>query len=207
MKLLPADIQNKVFKKSKIGGYQVNEVNEFLLRISQEYQLLMNETTALKEQMDKLNESMQYYRAMETTIQNVLVLADKTAQETKEAAFVAAEEVKKDAAESANKMCALAEEQVLRIKEQGVQEVSSYNQKIDDIKRQYGAYRAQLKQYLQGQLNLLEEIDMKPGLAQEYLTLNIVEIKEQSNDSACIEYEEANYEEASDEPLIDEELA
>nr|WP_302596217.1 DivIVA domain-containing protein [uncultured Cellulosilyticum sp.] len=162
--LSPVDIQNKEFKKSKLGGYNIDEVNEFLDLILQSYQELINENYTLKDKVNVLNESVQYYRTMESTIQNVLVLADKTAQETKTNAHEKAEQLKRDAEARAEKMTALAEERVSRIIEQGRQEAFELGQKSDELRRQYLAYKGQFKQLLQSQMELLEQGDnqMKP---------------------------------------------
>lgn len=162
--LSPVDIQNKEFKKSKLGGYNIDEVNEFLDLILQSYQELINENYTLKDKVNVLNESVQYYRTMESTIQNVLVLADKTAQETKTNAHEKAEQLKRDAETRAEKMTALAEERVSRIIEQGRQEAFELAQKSDELRRQYLAYKGQFKQLLQSQMELLEQGDtqMKP---------------------------------------------
>lgn len=157
--LSPVDIQNKEFKKSKLGGYNVDEVNEFLDLILQSYQELINENYTLKDKVNVLNESVQYYRTMESTIQNVLVLADKTAQETKANAYEKAEQMKHDAEIRADKMTTLAEERVARILEQGKQEAFELSQKSDDLRRQYLAYKGQFKQLLQAQMELLEQGD------------------------------------------------
>ena len=71
------DIQNKEFKKNKIGGYNIEEVNDYLEQIIKSYQEVLNENYTLKDKVNVLSESVQYYRTMESTIQNVLVLADK----------------------------------------------------------------------------------------------------------------------------------
>ena len=82
---------------------------------------------------------------MESTIQNVLVLADKTAQDTKAAAYEKAEQIKKEAEERADKITALAEERVSRIIDQGRQEAYELGQKVEEAKRQYMAYKTQFK--------------------------------------------------------------
>lgn len=162
--LSPVDIQNKEFKKSKLGGYNIDEVNEFLDLVLKSYQEIINENYTLKDKVNVLSESVQYYRTMESTIQNVLVLADKTAQETKANAYEKAEQVKRDAEERSEKMTQLAEERVERIIEQGKQEGFELNQRNEDIRRQYIAYKAQFKQLLQAQMEVLEqgEYQMRP---------------------------------------------
>lgn len=162
--LSPVDIQNKEFKRSKLGGYNIDDVNDFLDQILKSYQELINENYALKDKMNVLNESVQYYRTMESTIQNVLVLADKTAQDTKAAAYEKADQVKKEAEVRADKITLLAEERVGRIIEQGRQEAFELTERNEEIKRQYIAYRAQFKQLLQAQMELLEQGDFGIGI-------------------------------------------
>ena len=96
--LSPVDIQNKEFRKAKVGGYHVAEVNEFLDEVLEAYQHITKENYELKDKINMLNDNIQYYRTMEATIQNALVLAEKTAQDTKTLAYEKADQIKKDAA-------------------------------------------------------------------------------------------------------------
>ncbi len=178
--LSPVDIQNKEFKKSKIGGYHIEEVNDFLDEVLKSYQEVINENYALKDKINVLNESIQYYRSMESTIQNVLVLADKTAQDTKSAAYEKAEQIKKEAEQRSEKMTHLAEERVSRIVEQGRQEAFELGQKVEDIKRQYLSYKAQFKQLLQSQMELLEQGDSRATIAQDDLVQAFATIEKET---------------------------
>ena len=197
------DIQNKVFKKSKFGGYQVEEVNEYLEQIVKAYQEVLNDNYALKDKVNVLNESVQYYRTMESTIQNVLVLADKTAQDTKAAAYEKAEQIKKEAEERADKMTALAEERVLRIIDQGRQEAYELGQKVEEVKSQYIAYKAQMKQLLQAQMDFIEHGDVRMKVLQEDLNHAFAEIEEQT-----IKVQEQSSQETQDiaRPSIQEDM-
>ncbi len=197
--LSPVDIQNKVFKKGKLGGYNIEEVNEFVEEVIKSYQELINENYALKDKMNILNESIQYYRTMEATIQNVLVLADKTAQDTKTAAYEKAEQVKKDAEHRAEKMTFSAEERVSKILEKGRQEVFELTQQIEQIKRQYMGYKIQFKQILQAQLEMIESNEDKPLAKQdnEFQEMEMSEDHEKDDLFYTKEYM----------PISDEELA
>lgn len=147
--LSPVDIQNKEFKKAKLGGYNAQEVNEFLDEVLQDYQILTKENHELKDKMNMLNENIQYYRAMEATIQNALVLAEKTAQDTKSLAYEKAEQIKKDAEQRADVIIDKAR-----------QEIYSLSHKIEDLKKQYFGFKVQIKQSLNAQLEILEQQDI-----------------------------------------------
>lgn len=174
------DIQNKEFKKNKIGGYNIDEVNDYLEQIIKSYQEVLNENYALKDKINVLNESVQYYRTMESTIQNVLVLADKTAQDTKAAAYEKAEQIKKEADERAEKITSLAEERVSRIIDQGRQEAYDLGQKVEEAKRQYLTYKTQFKQLLQAQVDFLEQGDERMAAMQDDLSRAFSKIQEET---------------------------
>lgn len=174
------DIQNKEFKKNKIGGYNIDEVNDYLEQIIKSYQEVLNENYDLKDKINVLNESIQYYRTMESTIQNVLVLADKTAQDTKAAAYEKAEQIKKEADERAEKITSLAEERVSRIIDQGRHEAYDLSQKIEEAKRQYLMYKTQFKQLLQAQVDFLEQGDECMATIQDDLFRVSIKIQEET---------------------------
>lgn len=144
--LSPVDIQNKEFRKAKIGGYNVDEVNDFLEEVLQAYQQINKENYELKDKINMLTENMQYYRTMEATLQNALVLAEKTAQDTKTLAYEKAAQIKRD-----------AEQRSETTLEQTRQELYALSHKIDELKQQYLGYKVQIKQILQTQLEMLEQ--------------------------------------------------
>lgn len=144
--LSPIDIQNKEFRKAKIGGYHMEEVNDFLDEILESYQVLTKENIELKDKIEMLNGNIQYYRSMEATIQNALVLAEKTAQDTKSLAYEKADQIKKDAYQKAEV-----------IVEEAKNEVYQWNQQLDELKKQYQTIKLQIRQLLQGQLEYLEQ--------------------------------------------------
>ena len=52
--ITPLDIENKRFGKQKIGGYNVNEVDDFLDELTLEYGKLYKENAELKSQREEL---------------------------------------------------------------------------------------------------------------------------------------------------------
>lgn len=194
------DIQNKEFRKSKFGGYNVEEVNDYLEQIIKSYQEILNDNYALKDKVNVLNESVQYYRTMESTIQNVLVLADKTAQDTKTAAYEKAEQIKKEAEERADKITSLAEERVSRIIDQGRQEAYELGQKVEEAKRQYMTYKTQFRQLVQAQVDFLEQGDVRMNGMQDELTSAFAKIQEETKEETLAEDEVAVSEQVIEQP-------
>ena len=74
--LTPIDIQNREIK-SKMGGYDKKDVDDFLEEIRGSYEELYKENQSLKEKISSLSEGIQYYKKMESTLQKALVLAEK----------------------------------------------------------------------------------------------------------------------------------
>ncbi len=144
--LSPVDIQNKEFKKATIGGYNTTEVNEFVEEVLEAYQTTLKENYELKDKMNLLNENLQYYRTMESTIQNALVLAEKTAQDTKTLAYEKADQIKRD-----------AEYKAENVIENSKQELYILNNRIEELKKQYLSIKVQIRCMLQGQLDMIEQ--------------------------------------------------
>ncbi|MGL4739123.1 MAG: DivIVA domain-containing protein [Cellulosilyticaceae bacterium] len=144
--LSPVDIQNKEFRKAKIGGYHVEEVNDFLDEVLEAYQQITKENFELKDKVNMLNENIQYYRTMEATIQNALVLAEKTAQDTKTLAYEKADQIKKE-----------AEQKAEGIIDQAKKDVYHLTQEAEDLKKHYQSIKIQVRQLLQGQLEIVEK--------------------------------------------------
>lgn len=215
------DIQNKEFKRNKIGGYNIDEVDEYLEQIVKAYQEVLNENYILKEKVASQNKNLEQYHKMESTIQNVLILADKTAQDIKTAAYEKAEQIKSEANDRAEKITSLAEERVTRIIDQGRQEAYELSKKVEEAKSQYLTYKSQFKQLLQTQIDLLDQSDVRMMTMQDELLQVFSKIQEDTlvkpvNDEETMQsLEEARNEVASHEeefytkayvPLSNEEI-
>ncbi|ONI45331.1 hypothetical protein AN641_00660 [Candidatus Epulonipiscioides gigas] len=78
------DITKKEFKKTTLNrGYSIEDVDLFMMEIINSMENITAENRELKEQNSNLTQAIQYYKSMEQTIQNALVLAEKTAADTK----------------------------------------------------------------------------------------------------------------------------
>lgn len=78
--ITPLEIQNKRFSK-KMRGYDENEVDEFLDRLTEDYEALYRENAILKDKVQILEDKMKHYTDMEASLQNALVIAQAAAEE------------------------------------------------------------------------------------------------------------------------------
>ena len=85
MPLTPIDILHRSFPRS-IRGYRAEAVEDFLREVAADYEAALAENARMKEQLALLERELQRYRDMETALHEALVLANKTAEEVRNAA-------------------------------------------------------------------------------------------------------------------------
>lgn len=146
--ITPLDIENKKFAKQMVNGYSVDEVDDFLDDLTVEYEKLFKENSEYKSQVEKLKDDMEHYKAIETTLQSTLVMAQTTAEEVKEIAKQQAEQIINDAKSTAQReVNDLTNEIILKKKE------------LEDIQKQFDVYKAKMESLLISQLELLKDIN------------------------------------------------
>lgn len=145
--LTPLDIENKKFGKQMMNGYNVNEVDDFLDELTLEYGKLYKENTELKNQKEELDSNVGKYKNIESTLQNTLVMAQKTADEITLVAKQQAEQIVKEAEYTAKNSVEELNSQIL-VKQK----------ELEDIKKQFDVYKAKMESLLISQLELLKDI-------------------------------------------------
>ena len=81
--LTPLDIENKKFQKQMMNGYNVDEVDDFLDEITVDYEKLYKDNTELRAEIERSKSDLEKYKNIEQTLQNTLVMAQKTADDIK----------------------------------------------------------------------------------------------------------------------------
>ena len=146
--ITPLDIENKRFAKQMMNGYSVEEVDDFLDELTVDYSKNYKEVTELRSKVEELNNSLLQYKAIESTLQNTLVMAQSTAEEVKNVAKQKADQIVEEAKASAQK-------QVDDLNNEIVQK----QKEVDDIKKQFDIYKAKMESLLISQLELLKEVN------------------------------------------------
>lgn len=144
--LTPLEIENKKFSKQMVNGYNVEEVDEFLDLLTEEYEKLYKESTESRNKIEELNENLIHYKSIESTLQSTLLMAQSTAEEVKNVAKQQADQIINDAQESARKSIDSLEQQVIMKKRE-----------LEDMKKQFDIYKAKMESLLISQLELLKE--------------------------------------------------
>lgn len=142
--LSPFDLESKKVETKKRKYYDKDEMDEYLGLVLGQYKELYTENQELKKNVKTLSDGVQYYRSIESTMQKALVLAEKTAKETKDAAQLKAEAIEKDANMRAEKIVSEAEQEYDKLRDKCLYLVQQFNQ-----------YKVQLKQVASAQLELV----------------------------------------------------
>ena len=143
-KITPIDIQHKTFKKA-LQGYDRAEVDQFLDEIIETLEDDATHCAALEAEIADLRERISHFKAMEDSLQNTLLLAQRTADEVKASAHKEADLIKEQAR--------LASER----------EIATYNDAILEVRREHQRAieaaekaKSELRSVLMTHLSLLE---------------------------------------------------
>lgn len=141
------DISNKEFKKA-IRGYNPEEVDEFLDKIAEDYELLYKEASSLREKVTVMNERLEHYGRMETTIQNTLLLAQNAAEQSKKLAQKEADLIIKGANDSAQKILDKAHNDVVKI-----------NDDYEKVKQEFVKFRSKFRNFMNTQVDTFNGLE------------------------------------------------
>lgn len=143
--LTPLDIENKRFSKT-IKGYNVDEVDDFLDQLTDDYEKLYKENAELRDKVEESKKDLEHYKNVEQTLQNTLVMAQTTAEDIKTNAQSRAEQIIRDAQSEAR-----------RATEEITKEEFEIRKRTEELKRQFGVYKAKMEALLISQLELLQD--------------------------------------------------
>ena len=146
--ITPLDIENKKFAKQMMNGYSVEEVDDFLDDLTEDYTKNYKEVSELRNKVEELNNSLEHYKSIESTLQNTLVMAQTTAEDIKNVAQKQADQIVSEAKGTAQKRVdALDNEIIAKTKE------------LEDVKKQFDIYKAKMESLLISQLELLKDVN------------------------------------------------
>ena len=128
--LTPQAVADRTFSKAKFGGYQMQEVDEFLDEITKDYRALSEENATLTQNLKILAAKINEYRETEDIMRATLHNAQRTANE-----IVAEAESKREAILDAL-------EQDIRARKQ------AYDDEIALCRRQLAEARQQVTEYV-----------------------------------------------------------
>ncbi|MBE7029661.1 MAG: DivIVA domain-containing protein [Clostridia bacterium] len=144
--ITPVEIQNKEFSKSAFG-YNKNEVDEFLGIIESEYDALYKENIALNDKINMLRDAIKEYKSMEAALQSTIMTAQNVATELETTAKLKAETIIKEAENKAADIIINAKK-----------EVSDIINRKEVLAQEYDIYKIKIKNTVEEQLKIINEI-------------------------------------------------
>lgn len=146
--ITPLDIDNKRFSKQMMNGYSVEEVDDFLDDLTEDYSKIYKEVNELRAKVEELNGSLEQYKSIESTLKDTLVMAQSTAEEVTNVAKQKADQIVNEAKTNAqSKVDELNNQIAMKQKE------------LDDVKKQFDVYKAKMEALLISQLEMLKDVN------------------------------------------------
>jgi cell division initiation protein len=144
MNITPLDITQKQFRRA-LRGFHREEVEGFLAMVAVEFEAMVKDNTALREDNQRKAEEIAELRGREKVLQETLVTAQKASDDIREAARREAEITLSDAELQAEKIVQGAHARFLRIVDD-----------INELKRQRVQIESGIRMVVESHLKLLE---------------------------------------------------
>ena len=157
--LTPMEIHDHQFKKS-FRGYSENEVDDFLDKVVADFEKLMRENERLKNQLNTNEQEIEHYRKLEKTMNDTLLVAQRTADEVIGSARRNADEMKEQTARE----CQQIRDQV---QFEAKQQLDAANAKRDAILADYSKLVSEKHSFL---MKLRTTIESELGLVVQMLS-------------------------------------
>ncbi len=144
MNVTPLDILQKQFRRT-FRGFDPEEVEAFLALVATEFEALVKDQMALREQTQRQAEDIAEYRSRERALHETLVTAQKASEEIRDSARKEAEITISDAELQAEKIVQNAHSRFLRIVDD-----------INELKRQRVQFETNVRTLAESHLKLIE---------------------------------------------------
>ncbi len=152
MKITPLDIRQKRFG-SAFRGYAQREVEAFLELVAGEFEEVVKENIALKEEQKRSSAKLELHQERERTLQETMVTAQRISEDMKVASKKEAEIILADAEHQAEKIVQSAHQKLVQVVED-----------INELKRQRLQFESQVRSIIDSHHKLLESFS-SPGFA------------------------------------------
>ena len=144
--LTPLDIENREFKKT-MGGYNRDDVEDFMSLLLVDYEKLYKESIASRDRITTLTEAVEHYKCQEETMQNAILAAQK-----------AADSLAKTANDQADLIIREAKAKAAEIIREANGEIAKLESKYAEMKQQVESYKMRVSAIIKSQLDILNDL-------------------------------------------------
>ena len=134
--------------KTVLRGYDKDEVKSYLDKVIKEYERLLSEVKLKDEKIEDLKANLEKYEKLECTLNRALFSAESAGDEIKRVARQEAEGLINEAKRNAN-----------RIINDALIKAEKANDDADRLKRKVVLLKRRLRAIIEGQLEVIEEMD------------------------------------------------
>lgn len=131
-----------------INGYEKQEVNDFVAEVTVEYENMLNKLKSRDSEIALLKEKLNHYKDIETTLQKSVLLADDSSKQIKQ---IAKDEAKAIVADAKRNASVIINDALL--------EAQQTELEADKLRRSLKIYKARIKQVIEEQLTIVDDVD------------------------------------------------
>jgi len=150
MRITPLELQNHRFRRS-VGGYSPDEVNEFLRLVAEDYEGVVRQLEAQREEIARLKQRLEDLVAKEQVLQDTLTTAQKLS-----------EDLKRTAMKEAEVMVSEAEVKGEKVLEAAHRRAAQLSQDIKDMRHLKIRMAAAVRSTIESHLQLLQSLAEEP---------------------------------------------
>ncbi|MCT3399010.1 DivIVA domain-containing protein [Lentilactobacillus hilgardii] len=158
MVLSPQDIHNKEFS-TKLRGYNIDEVNDFLDQIIKDYQIILEENKDLRSQLSESKDKLSYFNDLKDSLNQSILVAQEAADKVKSNSKREAEITNREAQKKADDIVKTADEKSTQILEEASKRAKKLAIETDDLKKNTRVFRQRLEVMLESQLAVIKGSD------------------------------------------------
>ncbi len=157
--ITPLDIENKRFSKQMMNGYNVEDVDDFLDELVEDYGKNYKELAESNDKIEKLTNELEHYKNIEATLQNTLVMAQSTADEVKNVAKQQADQILSEAKSQADEIIKNSKVTAQKKLDDLEQAIKDKEKKMEEVKKSFDIYKAKMESLLISQSEIIKEIN------------------------------------------------
>ncbi len=133
---------------TSLKGYNISEVNEFVDKVTKEYEMMLSTLKERDEEISRLKQANLKYTTLESTLNKAMMVASDTSLEIKRVARDEAKSIIEEANLDAS-----------RIVNEALMKSNKIKQEIDELKRQIIVYKNRYKSILDEQKDIIKRIE------------------------------------------------
>lgn len=130
------------------NGYSIEEVNDFLQTVTKEYERMLNNLKERDIRIKSLDDKLKKYENIESTLNKAIIIAEESANNIKKVAHDESKLIIEDAKRNAS-----------RIVNDALIKAEKQEMEVEELKRKIAFYKKRIKQALEEQLSMVDDID------------------------------------------------